>query len=157
MSDNTNLPIHVGFVVDGNRRWAKERGLPVHEGHEAGYVQLEEVLLELLRRGTGYVSAFVFSTENWKRSKVEVDILMKLFVRVLTRDVPVFIENNVRVRVIGSRERLSNSLVKAIEDVEDKTSELERKSAYAFDQHITECFKSFRCHLNRGADTDYRR
>lgn len=117
-------PRHIGFVVDGNRRWAKERGLPVQEGHEAGYVQLKEVLIELLRRGTGYVSAFVFSTENWRRSKVELDMLMKLFVRVLTSDVPEFVENNVRVRVIGSREQLSRRLVKAIENVEEKTNGL---------------------------------
>lgn len=121
---NVPLPRHVGFIVDGNRRWAKERGLPVHKGHEAGYVQLKDVLIEMLRRGTGYVSAFVFSTENWNRSKAEVERLMQMSVRVLTNDVPLFVENNVRVRVIGSRERLSDKLVNAIENVEQKTDSL---------------------------------
>lgn len=124
MSGDFNIPLHVGFVVDGNRRWAKERGLPAYEGHEAGYVQLKEVLIEILHRGVRYTSAFIFSTENWSRSKPEVDMLMKLFVRVLTSDVPVFIENNVRVRVVGSRERLSDRLVAAIENVEAKTGGL---------------------------------
>lgn len=115
------LPVHVGFVVDGNRRWAKERGISISKGHEAGYEALKEVMLEVLDSGVRYASAFIFSTENWSRSPSEVERLMRLFVRVLTDDTPQFLKHNVRVRVVGSRERLSKKLVKVIENVERVT------------------------------------
>ena len=118
------IPQHIGFVIDGNRRWAREHGLPVYEGHLAGYNGLKDVLLETLHRGVKYASAYVFSTENWKRSEEEVGHLMGLLLRVLEADVPIFIENNVRLRVIGTREGLSDAIVRAIERAEAKTAEL---------------------------------
>lgn len=118
------VPQHIGFIVDGNRRWAKQHGLPTYEGHLAGYNSLKEVLLETLRRGVKYASAYVFSTENWKRSQEEVGHLMGLLLKVLEADVPVFLEHNVRLRVIGSREGLSETLVKAIRRAEEKTEAL---------------------------------
>lgn len=118
------VPQHIGFVVDGNRRWAKQHGLPAYEGHLAGYNSLKEVLLETLRCGVKYASAYVFSTENWKRSQEEVGHLMGLLLKVLEADVPVFLEHNVRLRVIGSREGLSETLVKAIRRAEEKTEGL---------------------------------
>lgn len=123
MSERT-VPQHIGFIVDGNRRWAKQHGLPTYEGHLAGYNSLKEVLLETLRRGVKYASAYVFSTENWKRSQEEVGHLMGLLLKVLEADVPVFLEHNVRLRVIGSREGLSETLVKAIQRAEEKTEGL---------------------------------
>ncbi len=117
-------PVHVGFIVDGNRRWAKGHGLPAYEGHLAGYNALQEVLLETLRQGVKYASAYVFSTENWKRSEEEVGRLMGLLLRVLKADLPIFIENDVRLRVIGAREGLSKALIKAIDDAEEKTKDL---------------------------------
>jgi len=119
-----HLPVHIGFIVDGNRRWAKQHGLPAYEGHLAGYNTLQEVLLETLRQGVKYASAYVFSTENWKRSEDEVGRLMGLLLRVLKADLPIFIENNVRLRVIGTREGLSKALLKAIDDAEEKTKNL---------------------------------
>ena len=118
------IPQHIGFVIDGNRRCAKEHGLPVYEGHLAGYNGLKDVLLETLHRGVKYASAYVFSTENWKRSEEEVGHLMGLLLRVLEADVPIFVENNVRLRVIGTREGLSDAIVRAIERAEAKTAEL---------------------------------
>ena len=67
MSEKIELPRHVGFIVDGNRRWAKKHGLPAYEGHLAGYNCLKDILLETLHSGVKYASAYVFSTENWKR------------------------------------------------------------------------------------------
>lgn len=124
MSEKTELPRHVGFIVDGNRRWAKQHGLPAYEGHLAGYNSLKDVLLETLRRGVKYASAYVFSTENWKRSEEEVGHLMKLFVKMLEADVSIFLDNNIRLRVIGSRDGLSDTLIKVIDNAEEKTRSL---------------------------------
>ena len=84
------VPRHIGFIVDGNRRWAKRHGLPAYEGHLAGYNALKDVLLETLHRGVRYASAYVFSTENWKRSQEEVGHLMSLFLKILESDVALF-------------------------------------------------------------------
>ena len=124
MSEKAELPRHIGFIVDGNRRWAKQHGLPAYEGHLAGYNALKDVALETLHQGVKCVSAYVFSTENWKRSEEEVGHLMGLLLKMLKADVPIFIENNVRLRVIGSKERLSDALVEAINNAEAKTVDL---------------------------------
>ena len=121
----SNIPQHVGFIVDGNRRWAKAHGLPKYEGHLAGYNALKDVLLETLSRGVKYASAYVFSTENWKRSEEEVGHLMGLLLKILEADVPIFIENNVRLRVVGSRSGLSEAILKAIDKAEESTKDLE--------------------------------
>ena len=124
MSEKTELPRHVGFIVDGNRRWAKQHGLPAYEGHLAGYNCLKDTLLETLHSGVKYASAYVFSTENWKRSEEEVGHLMKLFVKMLEADVSIFLDNNIRLRVIGSRDGLSDALIKVIDNAEEKTRNL---------------------------------
>lgn len=118
------LPQHIGFIVDGNRRWAKQHGLPPYEGHLAGYNCLKDVLLETLRRGVPYASAYVFSTENWRRSQDEVGRLMGLLLRVLEADLPIFLEHQVRLRVAGTRQGLSAALIRAIDRAERKTAHL---------------------------------
>ena len=125
MNRKSELPQHIGFIVDGNRRWAKQHGLPAYEGHLAGYNALKDVALETLQSGVKYVSAYVFSTENWKRSEDEGGHLMKLLLKMLKADLPAFIENNIRLRVIGSRDELSDALVEAIDDAEAKTANLD--------------------------------
>jgi len=120
----SELPQHIGYIVDGNRRWAKARGMSAREGHKAGYEVLKQVLLDTVAAGVPYVSAYVFSTENWKRTKAEVQWLMALLVRVLRDDLHVFIDNNIRVRILGSRERLSKKVIAAIEMAEAKTAHL---------------------------------
>ncbi len=119
-----SLPVHVGYIVDGNRRWAAARGVDSLEGHKAGYEALKEVLIETLHRGVRYTSAYVFSTENWHRSKHEVNYLMDLFTRVLIDDIPVFIRENIRVKIVGSRDRLSRRVLRAIERAEEATAHL---------------------------------
>ena len=119
------IPQHIGFVVDGNRRWAKKHGLPTYEGHLAGYNGLKDVLIESLNRGVKYASAYVFSTENWKRTAEEVNSLMGLLLRVLESDVPIFVENRIRLRVIGTREGLPKAVIKAIDRAEATTAELD--------------------------------
>ena len=119
------LPQHIGYIIDGNRRWAKQHGLPTYEGHLAGYNAIKDILLETLRQGVKYASAYVFSTENWKRSEEEVGRLMGLFLRALESDVSIFIEHNVRLRVIGTGEGLSDIIVRAIEMAEAATADLD--------------------------------
>jgi len=116
------IPKHVGFIVDGNRRWAKTHGLPGYEGHLAGYNALKEVAIETLANGVEYMSAYIFSTENWKRSADEVKRLMGLTLKILTSDIPLFNEHNVRLRVIGSREGVDKKIIKAIDNAEAETA-----------------------------------
>lgn len=122
MSDDIGLPDHIGFIIDGNRRWARKHGLPTYEGHLAGYNALKEVMLETYDRGIKYVSIFIFSTENWQRDQDEVKHLMALCLRLLKTDIKVFVDKNVRLLVLGSREGLSSKLIKAIDDAEAKTA-----------------------------------
>ncbi len=116
------LPKHIGFIVDGNRRWAKEHGLPPYEGHLAGYNAMNDVLLETLRRGVKYASAYVFSTENWKRSEDEVNRIMKMLRNILRKDIKIFEENNIRLRVIGTQEGLADDIVASIKSAEERTA-----------------------------------
>jgi len=94
----TPLPAHIGYIVDGNRRWAKTHGLPVYEGHLAGYNALKDVAIATIEAGVPYVSAYIFSTENWQRSADEVKKLLGLVLRLVTSDVPEFQRRNIRLR-----------------------------------------------------------
>lgn len=120
------LPIHIGFILDGNRRWASENGLPKLVGHKKGYENLKKISEECFDRGIKVVSAYIFSTENWKREKAEVDYLMDLALKLFQRDLKELIKKNIRVVVSGSRERLSDKLVAAIENAEKETASNKR-------------------------------
>ncbi len=122
MPSKAKLPVHIGFIVDGNRRWAKARGLKSYEGYYAGYDTVKEVLIETLHRGVKYASCYIFSTENWTRPPEEIAKIMELLLRVLNEDAHIFNEENVKLRVIGSRERLKPKLVRSIERVEAATA-----------------------------------
>jgi undecaprenyl diphosphate synthase len=115
------IPKHIGFIVDGNRRWAKSHGLPAYEGHLAGYSAVQEVALASFKNGIEYVSAYSFSTENWKRSKDEVNKLMGLALRLFKTDLPIFDKNNIKIKVLGSRENVSQRILAAIDNAELKT------------------------------------
>lgn len=117
-----DVPRHIGYIVDGNRRWAKEHGLPAYEGHLAGYNTLKEVAIATLEAGAEYMSAYAWSTENWKRSKDEATKIMSLTLVVLKSDLPMFTEKNIRLRVLGSREGLDKKLIKAIDEAEAATA-----------------------------------
>lgn len=116
------IPEHVGYIVDGNRRWAKKHGLPTYEGHLAGYNTSVEVMLASFDAGVKVVSMYTFSTENWKRAEDEVSRIMSLALKLFTSDLHILQDNNIRLRVIGSRDRLSKSIVKAVNEAEEKTA-----------------------------------
>lgn len=118
-----DLPQHIGYIVDGNRRWARMHGLPTYEGHLAGYNAITEVALATFDAGVPFVSAYIFSTENWKRSEDEVGKLMSLVLRLLTTDVAVLEKNNVRLKVLGSPEGVSEKILAAIADAEERTKD----------------------------------
>ncbi|HEX4662091.1 MAG TPA: polyprenyl diphosphate synthase, partial [Candidatus Saccharimonadales bacterium] len=118
------LPQHVGYIIDGNRRWAKAHGLPKYEGHLAGYNAIKQTVIDTIGSGVKFVSVFVFSTENWKREAKEVENLMQLTLRLAKVDVKELIDHDIRVLFVGSREGLSDKLNAAIDESEAKTAHL---------------------------------
>ncbi len=116
------VPHHLGLILDGNRRWAKANGLDPNEGHKRGYENLKTIARSAFERGVKVVSAYVFSTENWKRSKEEVGYLMKLLEWVVTNEVKELDKEGVRIVWIGSRQDLSPKLLSKIDGVVEQTS-----------------------------------
>lgn len=112
--------------MDGNRRWAKERGRPSFEGHAAGYEKLKETALWAKEAGISYMVAYVFSTENWKRTEEEVSYLMDLIRRMADDLAAEARKNEMKVRFIGTKERLALDIQKKIDEVEEKTREFSR-------------------------------
>jgi len=117
------VPRHLGIILDGNRRWAREHGLSIYEGHRQGYLSLKRICKAALKQGIEYVSAYVFSTENWKRDPEEVKDIMKILKWVLRHEVEEFHGQGIRLRVIGSKSRLAVSLVQAIQQAEERTKD----------------------------------
>jgi len=117
-----NIPNHIVLFPDGNRRWAKQKGIASLEGHKQGYNNLLDFSEWCKNRGVKVLTAFGFSTENWNRSKEEVNYLMKLLEDCLIDNLENDNKEGVRVRVIGQRDRLPESLQKAIETVENATA-----------------------------------
>ena len=118
-----HIPNHIGYIVDGNRRWAKQHGLPTYEGHLAGYDAVQEVVRATFESGVSYVSAYVFSTENWKRSQDEVNKLMGLALKIARTDVKILLDNNVKVRVLGSRDGVDPKILSEIDEIEERSAE----------------------------------
>lgn len=120
------MPRHLGLILDGNRRWAKSAGLPKLQGHKKGYENLKVIADAALDQGVEYLSAYIFSTENWNRAEKEVGYLMKLVVEVFTKDIESFMEKNVKIVFLGSRERLSKAVLNAISRAEEQTKDNNR-------------------------------
>ena len=114
-------PVHVAIIMDGNGRWAKKRGLPRLAGHKAGVKTLQNIVNLTLESDIKYLTLYAFSSENWSRPKSEINDLMSLLNSFLNREAKEFLENNIRLRVIGRRDRLNKNIV-------DKISVLENKS-----------------------------
>jgi undecaprenyl diphosphate synthase len=121
MTSRSSIPQHVGIILDGNRRWASERGLPTLEGHRKGAENFGDIVRKLFNEGVSYVSAFVFSTENWSRTEEEVKYLMKLVVKLVEDELDAFNKAGIRMVILGSRERLSKSVLRSIEKTEATT------------------------------------
>lgn len=117
-----NVPTHVGIIMDGNRRWARSRGLPSLQGHLKGYRNVRSISRYLFKdKGVKYLSVFAFSTENWSRSKKEVGYLMRLIRRALDEFLEECQEENIRLVVLGRRHKLEPAVLEAIERAESTT------------------------------------
>ena len=115
------IPKHVGFIVDGNRRWARERNLPTLEGHRRGFSKVEKVATEMIEKGVEFVSFYLFSTENWDRSEEEVSYLMDLLRHNVKRLQKKFVKENIRCVVMGRAEPAPKDLLDALKTLEEKT------------------------------------
>lgn len=119
--EKSSLPNHIGIIVDGNRRWAAENGKRTSAGHSRGADVLKDITNKLFDRGVNFVSAYIFSTENWKRKASEVDYLMRLFVKLLNTYLVEVGSNNVKIKVLGSRDSLDQKIIDVIEKAESAT------------------------------------
>jgi undecaprenyl diphosphate synthase len=116
------LPRHVAIIMDGNGRWAQRRGLPRPAGHQAGAEAVRRVVEESVRSGVRVLTLFAFSSENWRRPRHEVALLMDLFFRALKRELPRLKANGVRLRIIGDRTAFSDRLQQRMGDAETATA-----------------------------------
>ena len=114
----STLPTHIGFIVDGNRRWARARNLPTYDGHKTGYEVLKKMAYVAKARGIKYVSAFVFSTDNWQRAKDEVDYLMDLFLWAAAHDLKKLVKDGFKIIFVGRRNGLRAKIREAIAKTE---------------------------------------
>jgi len=117
-----NVPVHVAVIMDGNGRWAKQRGKPRHAGHKAGVRSVRATVEAAAERGVGYLTLFAFSSENWRRPADEVGSLMTLFLESLRREVDELHRNDVRLRFIGAIDQLNDRLRRKMAAGEAKTA-----------------------------------
>ena len=116
-----NIPNHVGIIMDGNRRWAKEKGKKTIEGHLAGANRIMELSKYIFNKGVKYLSIYAFSTENFNRSEEEVKYLMNLIIKFFNERVKELDENNIKIVFSGRKEPLSDKVYKTIKNVESLT------------------------------------
>lgn len=123
MSEQKRIPQHVAIIMDGNGRWAEQRGRERYEGHAAGVEPVRASLRAAARRGVKYLTLYAFSTENWGRPEKEVDSLMELFCRSVVDETPELIRQGVRVRMIGERSRFSEKVQRYLAEAEERTAQ----------------------------------
>ena len=119
--ENLKIPYHVGIILDGNGRWATERGLKRSEGHKAGFETLKILSKYVFTRGVKVLSVFAFSTENFNRTKEEVDYLMNLFLKGFKNSIKEFNKNNIKVVFSGRKEPLSDKVYESMKSLEKET------------------------------------
>lgn len=117
----TNLQ-HIAIIMDGNRRWAKKRMLPSAAGHKKGVEALRATLKACAKFNVKYLTVYAFSTENWNREKEEVEFLMSLLAKTIVKEVPEFIENDIKLKFIGDRNSLNKDIVDILEFGEKETA-----------------------------------
>jgi len=123
MLDKNNIPKHVAIIIDGNGRWAKERGLPRSAGHRIGINRIKEIVNAANELGIKVITFFAFSTENWARPKQEVNMLMRSLNNFLGRQIKELDKNNIRFKVIGRSEPIPKYLQAKIKEGENKTKD----------------------------------
>ena len=119
----SELPQHIAVIMDGNGRWAKNRGLPRIAGHKKGVDMVRSMIIACRERNIPYLTLFAFSSENWKRPKTEVSLLMDLFVQAIDNEISKLNENDICFRIIGDKTRFGKKLNERINAAEDLTRE----------------------------------
>ncbi|HEY9575474.1 MAG TPA: isoprenyl transferase [Lachnospiraceae bacterium] len=137
------LPNHIAIILDGNGRWAKSKGMPRSYGHVKGCANLETICDEMKQMGIKYLTVYAFSTENWKRSKEEIDGLMRLFRNYLKKCIKISDRNKMQIRVIGDTAAFD-------EDIQEKIKIAQEHSAKYSDLH-------FQLALNYGGRDEIKR
>lgn len=122
-TDSDVFPEHIAIIMDGNGRWARQRGLPRVAGHRKGVESVRAVIRSSASKKIPWLTLFAFSSENWRRPKKEVDLLMELFMQALDKDIRELHENNIRFRIIGDTATLSSSIQDRIRHSESLTRE----------------------------------
>jgi len=118
------IPEHLAIIIDGNRRWAKKRGLPSLEGHRRGHSNIRKIGELAWKKGVKTLTVFCFSTENWKRSKLEVQYLMKLLKSAFEKkEIYSYHKKGIKICVIGQKERLEKSIQNRIREAEELTED----------------------------------
>ena len=121
---NDSIPVHVGIIMDGNGRWAKNKGLPRSLGHKKGAENLEKLIKHIFGKcSIRFLSVYAFSTENFDRDKKEVDFLMDLFVKWFKKALKTFSEENIKMVFSGKRDRLSKKVLDVMNKLEDATKD----------------------------------
>lgn len=123
MDKELQIPQHVAIILDGNGRWAKARHMPRNYGHTQGSKTVENICEEAYKLGIKYLTVYAFSTENWKRSKEEVDGLMSLLRSYMKDCIKTSKKNNMRVRIIGDRNKLDTDIQNSIMDLEEASKD----------------------------------
>lgn len=121
MSDNMNIPQHIAIIMDGNGRWARQRGKERSEGHIAGMNSLRETVRNAAEAGVKYLTVYAFSTENWGRPQAEVDALMELICKGVEMESEELAKVGIRVKTIGDRSRFSDKVKASLEKIEQMT------------------------------------
>ena len=121
--DLERLPSHISVIMDGNGRWAPRQGMERGQGHIAGIASLRETITACVRLGIDVLSAYAFSTENWKRPQQEVDLLMHLFATTLVKELPLFHQENVRLEFLGDIEALPQKTREVFEEGLSETAD----------------------------------
>lgn len=156
MSEANRIPRHVAIIMDGNGRWAEQRGMPRHEGHAAGIEPIRASLRAAVRHGIEYLTLYAFSTENWGRPAEEVDALMELFCQCVIHETPELQRQGIRIRTIGDRTRFSDKVRGYLVQAEELTAAGERLTlVLAFDYSSRdEIVRAVRRLAARAADGD---
>ncbi len=118
-----NLPNHIGFILDGNRRWAKKRGLPTLSGHKKGYDNFKVISDYCFKCGIKIITAYVFSTENWNRTAREVSYLMRLLKKMLVEETNILHKKGIKIKVLGLKTKLDKQILKMIDEAEKLTAD----------------------------------
>jgi undecaprenyl diphosphate synthase len=118
---NMKIPKHIGIILDGNRRWAKAKGLPTFEGHRQGFENLKKVTTYVFKKGIKIVTVYAFSTENWNRDKKEVNYLMNLFRILVNKEINILAKQGIKVNFFGRLADFDKDLQKSIAKAKEKT------------------------------------